>query len=150
VYDADSAGSKAALRGGDLIIERDLDVRVAGLPAGDDPDSFVRKNGGKGICHPSRRCGVVVDFRARELHADGFFATPEGKTQAVRSLVGTIARYPDELKRTFYLKRVAQEYDVYESVLLREMERITGRQSTQHRFNKSRTILRTPRSPAYR
>ncbi len=77
-----------------------------------------------------------VDFRARQLHAGGLFATPEGKTQAIRSLVETIARYPDELKRTFYLKRIAQEYEVYESVLFREMEKITGRHATQHRFGK--------------
>ncbi|MDL1892144.1 DNA primase, partial [Sphingobacteriales bacterium CHB3] len=47
VYDADSAGSKATMRGVDLIIEQGLDVRVAALPEGDDPDSFVKKNGGE-------------------------------------------------------------------------------------------------------
>ncbi len=134
VYDADSAGSKATLRGGDLIIERDLDVRVAALPPGDDPDSFVRKNGGKAFATLLENAESFVDFRAGQLRTAGSFATPEGKTQAIRSLVETIARYPDELKRTFYLKRIAQEYDVYESVLLREMEKSAGRQTSKERF----------------
>jgi DNA primase len=140
VYDADSAGSKATLRGGDLIIERDLDVRVAALPAGEDPDSFVRKNSGNAFSALLEGAESFVDFRARQLHAGGFFATPEGKTQAIRSLVETIARYPDELKRTLYLKRIAQEYDVYESVLFREMEKITGRHPVQHRFGKKQDV----------
>lgn len=133
VYDADSAGSKATLRGGDLIIAHDLDVRVAELPAGEDPDSFVRKNGGKAFSALLEGSASFVDFRARQLHAGGSFATPEAKTEAVRSLVETIAKYPDELKRTFYLKRIAQEYDVYESVLLREMEKTGGRPAVRHR-----------------
>src|SRR5262249_23306950 len=45
VYDADSAGSSAAMRGVDLILQNDMDVRVAPLPEGEDPDSFVRKQG---------------------------------------------------------------------------------------------------------
>lgn len=141
VYDADSAGSKATLRGGDLIIARDLDVRVAALPAGDDPDSFVRAHGGKAFEALLDGAESFVDFRARQLQTAGTFATPEGKTQAIRELVETIAKYPDELKRTFYLKRIAQEYDVYESVLLREMEKHVGRQAPPGRF------ARTPDVP---
>ena len=140
VYDADSAGSKAALRGGDLIIERDLDVRVAALPAGEDPDSFVRKNSGKAFNALLEGAESFVDFRARQLHAGGILCNPEGKTQAIRSLIETVARYPDELKRTLYLKRIAQEYDVYESVLFREMEKITGRHPVQHRFGKKQDV----------
>jgi DNA primase len=136
VYDADSAGSKATLRGGDLIIERDLDVRVAELPAGEDPDSFVRKNGGKAFLALLEAAESFVDFRARQLQSAGSFASPEGKTQAIRSLVETIARFPDELKRTFYLKRIAQSYDIYESVLQREIEKILGRQASQQRFTR--------------
>jgi DNA primase len=147
VYDADSAGSKATLRGGDLIIERDLDVRVAELPAGEDPDSFVRKNGGPAFLALLDAAESFVDFRARQLQSGGSFATPEGKTQAIRSLVETIARYPDELKRVFYLKRIARQYDIYESVLLREMDKILGRQTTQQRFTR-RPEAETQTTPA--
>ena len=46
VYDADSAGANAMMRGVDLILEGGLDVHIVQLPEGDDPDSFVQKNGG--------------------------------------------------------------------------------------------------------
>ena len=45
LYDADSAGANAMMRGVDLILENGLDVRVVQLPEGNDPDSFVQKNG---------------------------------------------------------------------------------------------------------
>ena len=137
VYDADSAGSKATLRGGDLILERDLDVRVAPLPPGEDPDSFVRKHGGPAFAELLQGAESFIDFRARQLQAEGLLGTPEGKTRAIRSLVETIARMPDELKRTFYVKRIAQQYGVYESVLLRELESISGRQGAHQRFTKT-------------
>ena len=109
VYDADSAGSKATLRGGDLILEHDLDVRVAELPPGEDPDSFVRKHGAKAFQVLVEGAVSFLDFRAQQLQAEGLFSTPEGKAQAIRQLVETVARVKDELKRTFFLKRLCRE-----------------------------------------
>ncbi len=45
LYDSDPAGIKAALRGLDLALEHDLNVRIVPLPHPDDPDSFLRKVG---------------------------------------------------------------------------------------------------------
>jgi DNA primase len=136
VYDADSAGSKATLRGGDLILEHDLDVRVAELPAGEDPDSFVRKNGAKAFKDLLEGAVSFLDFRAQQLHAEGLFSTPEGKAQAIRQLVETVARVKDELKRTFFLKRLSEKYDVYESVLARELERVLGKRAATSRVER--------------
>jgi len=136
VYDADSAGSKATLRGGDLILEHDLDVRVAELPAGEDPDSFVRKNGAKAFHGLLEGAVSFLDFRAQQLHAEGLFSTPEGKAQAIRQLVETVARVKDELKRTFFLKRLSEKYDVYESVLARELERVLAKRGATSRMER--------------
>lgn len=125
VYDADSAGSRAALRGVDVILENNLDVRVAELPIGEDPDSFVQKNGGEAFRKLVENAVSFIDFKARTYQAEGKFATPEGKAEAVRSIVQSIAKIPDELKRNFYVKSVAEKYDIYESILFRELERLT-------------------------
>jgi DNA primase len=127
VYDADSAGSRATLRGVDLILGNGLDVRVATLPQGEDPDSFVRKNGGQAFALLLEKAASFLEFKADYFRGQGLLATPEGKTKAVRSLVETLARIPDELKRTIYLKSLAEKYDIYESVLFRELEHLLGR-----------------------
>jgi DNA primase len=129
VYDGDSAGSKASLRGVDLVIENGLDVSVAELPAGHDPDTFVKEFGREAFQKLVDGAVSFLDFKASMLKAEGLFATPEGKTQVVRSLVETIARMKDELKRTIYVKSVAEKYDIYESVLFRELESILGKEA---------------------
>ena len=123
VYDADSAGSNATLRGMDIALAQDLDISIVELPEGEDPDSFVRKSGGKEFRKLLEQAVSFIDFKAKQFLRAGAFATPEGKTQAVRSIVQSIAKMRDELKRNFYIKEVATKYDVYESILYRELER---------------------------
>jgi len=131
VYDADSAGSKAALRGVDLILENDLNVRVVTLPEGDDPDSFVRKQGGEAFRTLVNDAISFVDFIAGEYERQGKLETVEGQAQTIRAIVQTIAKMKDELKRNFYIKQVAEKYHLYESVLFRELEKILGTNTYQ-------------------
>ena len=123
VYDADSAGSNATVRGVDLALEQDFDVKVIELPEGDDPDSFVRKQGVKEFRKLAEKAISFIDFKARQFQKTGAFLTPERKSEAVRSIVQSIAKMKDELKRNFYIKEVAEKYEVYESVLYRELDR---------------------------
>lgn len=138
VYDADSAGSKAALRGVDLIIEQGLDVKVATLPEGEDPDSFVKKNGGEAFEQLLNDAVSFLDFKARMFQVHGALETPEGQAEAVRSVVETLAKMKDELKRSFYVKRLAERYGLYESVLYRELEKLIGKERTRQHFAQQR------------
>jgi DNA primase len=128
VYDADSAGSSATIRGIDLALEHDLNVRIVELPEGEDPDSFVLKHGGIEFKERLKNAISFIDFKAKQFQRSGAFTTAEGKTQAVRSLVQSIAKMKDELKRNFYVKDVAEKYGVYESLLYRELERALARE----------------------
>jgi DNA primase len=126
VYDADSAGSKAALRGVDLILASDLDVRVASLPEGEDPDSYVLAQGGPAFEKLVEKSVSFIDFISQAYEKQGKLGTPEGQAQAVRTIVQSIASMRDELKQNFYIKQVAEKYKLYESTLLRELERQRG------------------------
>lgn len=123
VYDADSAGSDATLRGVDLALEQDFDVKIVRLPQGEDPDTFVQKFGAKEFRKHVAESISFIDFKAQRFHEQGGFSTPERKAEAVRSIVHSIAMMKDELKRNFYVKEVAAKYDIYESVIYRELER---------------------------
>ncbi len=127
VYDADSAGAAAMMRGVDLILEAGLDVRIVQLPEGEDPDSFVSKNGGAAFEELLKKAVTFIDYKANEFHRSGKFGSPEGKAEAIRSLVQSIGKIPDELKRTFFIKDVAEKYDLYESTLYGELEKSTRR-----------------------
>ena len=123
VYDADSAGAKAMFRGLDLILEQDLDVRIARLPEGEDPDSFVKAHGGPAFQTLLEKAGSFIDFKLEEFHREGRSDDPEKQAEAVRSVVDSLTHMKDELKRDLYIKRLASKYDLYESVLRRELER---------------------------
>lgn len=150
VYDADSAGSQAALRGLDIALEQGLDVRIASLPQGEDPDSFVRKRGAKDFRALVEQAVSFIDFKAGMFAAKGRFATPEGKTEAVRSIVQSIARINDELKRNFFVKAVADKYQIYESVLYRELDRWVPRDKPPVRgaFQDRRAVAGPSQSPS--
>jgi DNA primase len=133
VYDSDTAGSSATVRGIDLALECGLNVNIVELPEGEDPDSFVQKHGGKEFRELLRNRVSFIDFKAGQLQREGAFADVEGKTKGIRSLVRTIAKVRDELKRNFYVKEVAEKYGVYETLLFRELENaLNGEGRTFH------------------
>ena len=123
VFDADAAGSDATLRGVDLALEQDFDVRIVRLPQGEDPDTYVRKYGAKEFRKAIGESVSFIEFKAQRFYQAGAFSSPERKAEAVRSIVQSIAKMKDELKRNFYVKEVAARYDIYESVIYRELER---------------------------
>ena len=123
VYDADSAGVSAMVRGIELILENNLDVRIAELPEGEDPDSFVKKQGGEAFEELLSKAVTFVDFKANTLRREGKLDSPEGKAEAVRTLVQTISKIKDPLRQTFFIKDVAEKYKLYESALYAELEK---------------------------
>ncbi len=142
VYDADSAGSQATLRGVDLALEQDLDVRIVELPHGEDPDSFVKKQGPKAFRELLKSAVSFIDYKAQQIMKAGKLSTPEGQAEGVRSIVSSIAKMKDELKRNFYIKQVAELYGVYESVLYRELERV--REKNRHLRREAPDAQRVP------
>ena len=139
VYDADSAGANAMMRGVDLILEGGLDVRIVQLPEGEDPDSFVRKKGGEAFEELLTKSVTFIDYKANEYTKAGKFESPEGKAEAVRGLVQSIAKIKDPLKRSFFVKDVAEKYQLYESTLHSELEKMT-----RHVPEKFSATVRTP------
>jgi DNA primase len=122
LYDADSAGFAAMTRGIDLMLEQDCDPRIVSLPAGEDPDSFVLKSGGAAVTERMTSAVSFVDFITNRYQQQGKLATPEGQTEAVRHIVGMLAKMEDRIRRELYIRHLAEKYRIYESVLYQELE----------------------------
>ncbi len=130
IYDGDSAGIKAMMRGIDLILEQGLTPSVLFLPNNEDPDSYVQKVGGdEFLKYACAHKTSFLDFKLEVLkNADGFSNEEQTKT-SIRDLVSTIAKVPDELAREVYLKSLAQKLDLSLSTLQRELEKALGRET---------------------
>ena len=124
LYDADSAGLRAMLRGIDIILAEDCDARIVELAAGEDPDSFVMKYGAEAVRERLGQAVSFVDFVTAQLKAEGKLGTPEGQTQAVHRIVGMLAKMDDALRREFYVHHIAQTYGIYENLLYSELAKV--------------------------
>lgn len=123
LYDADSAGMSAMLRGIDVILESDCDARIVQLSPGEDPDSYVRKYGADKIRARLGDAISFVDFVTSRFQADGGLDTPEGKTQVVRRIVELVAKMDDAIRREFYIHDISQKYGIYEHLLYQELDK---------------------------
>lgn len=130
LFDGDAAGAKASLRGVDMLLENGLNVKVVVFPEGEDPDSYCRQLGGEGLL--SFIAASEKDFM---LFKADFLQVTEGsdpikKSEAIRSILESIGKIPDPLKRSFYVKECARVMEAEEQLLHRELARI--RRHGQH------------------
>jgi DNA primase len=151
LFDADTAGKNAALRGIELALAADFDVSTVVLPGDDDPDSFIRTKGAAAFAEELERRTSFVETKARLLRESGSFETPEGSARAVRSIVETIAKVSDPIKREFFVRKIAEKFRLMESTLLAELKKIRGSDETRERRlaerEKSITLSRQPEPP---
>lgn len=117
VFDSDSAGKKATDRGIELALENGFEVKIARLPAGEDPDSLVRNNGPEPFRYHIANAVNFIDYMANEIKKEGAMDNPSSKADAVRSIVSLISKIPDMLQHDFYLSRIADIFDLSENQL---------------------------------
>ena len=127
LYDGDPAGVKAALRGLDLALEQDMNVKICLLPDGHDPDSYVQETGGEAFSKfVSANAKDFILFKTHLLLAETE-GDPIKKAGLVKDIVSSIAKIPDPIKRSVYLKECSSLLDVSEQVLVSEANKlITG------------------------
>ena len=118
IYDADKAGINAALRGADLMLEQELNVRILLLPPGEDPDSYVKANGKSGFEEYAKAKGKdFVEFKIDHLLADGAANDPSRMAAVLHEIAETIARMPDRVRQGVYIPFAAQKLGIKEDVL---------------------------------
>lgn len=122
LYDGDSAGIHAALRGTDMLLAEGMNLKVLLLPDGDDPDSFARKH-------------TASDFKQYiEEHQTDFiqFKTdlllrnerdPLKRSEAINSIVKSISVVQNPILRDTYLHDCAQRIGINEATLINQMNR---------------------------
>lgn len=123
LYDGDSAGAAASLRGADVLLAMGLDVKICTLPKGLDPDAFARAQGRSGVDQVLAAAMNLQDFKLQRLHEQGLLATPGMKATAVRDLLATVAKISDPLQKSFYLRDLAEKLSLEESMLWQEIRK---------------------------
>lgn len=124
LYDGDPAGIKAALRGIDLALEQDLNVRIVLLPNTEDPDSMVRKVGNTGFkTYIEQHKKDFVLFKT-ELIVQEIGNDPIKKAILSKDIIQTITKVNDAIKRSLYIKSCANILDIDEQIIINETNKL--------------------------
>ena len=124
LYDGDSAGIKAALRGLDMMLEEGVNVKVVLLPEGEDPDSFARKHDATEVlAYIQQHQTDFIRFKTQLLSAEAG-NDPMKRADMINQIVQSIAIIPDIIKRQVYIKDCATFLQIQEDVLMRKAAEI--------------------------
>jgi DNA primase len=121
MYDGDSAGIHAALRGINLFLAEGLNVKVVLLPEGEDPDSYARKHTleqmQQFIAEGERD---FIEFKT-DLLLEQAGSDPLKKAELINDIADTIAEIPDPVKRSVYVDSVAIRFGIESSILFQRI-----------------------------
>ena len=130
LYDGDSAGLRASIRGVDLILEQGMNVRICTFPDGEDPDSFSKNNSLIKIKeYLDKNTQDFIRFKASIL-VDESKNDPLKRAQTIRDMIGSISKIPDAIKREVYIRECASIMNISEEVLFTSLAQI-GKQQIQ-------------------
>lgn len=134
LYDGDAAGIHAALRGTDMILAEGMNIKVLVLPDGDDPDSFARKHSSADFRQYIEDHQVdFIQFKTN-LMLNGV-TDPAKRSEAINSIVQSIAVVPNQILRDTYIHDCAQRLNIAESTLINTMNKFI--REAQDRMNKT-------------
>ncbi len=129
VFDADQAGEAASLRGLDVLIEKGMRVRIAALPKGDDPDSFVRKKGKEAFEGALEQAKDLFDYKL-DLLVEKYGMGDIGRI--ADEMLPTISRISNLVVQSSYLKKMAERLGVHEQSLRIEVKKVKPGYSYHH------------------
>nr|MBU1327943.1 DNA primase [Candidatus Omnitrophota bacterium] len=157
LYDADQAGEMASLRGLDLFLEEDMNVKIATLEKGHDPDSFLRKFGKEKFDEIIKKSKSLFTYKLNILQGRSNNTEPESKAETIKEMLSTINRVRNAIIKAEYIKLLAQELSVREDAVWDELKKVktrlerraTSDSSTSLRAGERRNIWKaTDISPA--
>lgn len=155
IYDGDTAGIKAALRGLDLVLEQDMNVRLVLLPEGEDPDSYLKKVGIEAFNAYLKEHEEDFLFFKTNLLLKEAGDDPIRKSQVLKDIVKSIAKIPDMIKKSLYLKKCSDMMGISEEILVSETNKVIKADLKQKRTHFERNapdddqerFITTPKQP---
>lgn len=127
LYDSDLAGLKATFRTGDELLRAGVEVLVATLPEGDDPDSVVRSGGADAIRRYVKDAVDLLERKIQILERSGKFSSITGVRRAIDAMLPTVRAASDEVTRGVYIARISEKTGLPRSTIEKEVAEAPAR-----------------------
>jgi len=124
IFDADEAGEAASLRGLDLLLSEELYVKVARLPEGLDPDSYICQNSSEEFTKIVEAADNLFDYKLKLLLKRLNPANTDDKAKISNEMLPTIKRIENAVLRSDYIKKLAEVLVTSEEALLEELQKV--------------------------
>ncbi|MBI3292699.1 MAG: DNA primase [Elusimicrobia bacterium] len=141
LFDADTAGEAAAQRGGDVLLEAGVTVRVVSLPQGIDVDEFLLQQGLESFRKLLAEVSSLVEFQYAQAvkGRGGRVTTPEDKTAVADRVLPTIAKIQDPLLQDEWLRWLAEQLGVEKTIMGRKLHQMGNRREPVNTFIRAAT-----------
>ncbi|MBK7956720.1 MAG: toprim domain-containing protein [Bacteroidetes bacterium] len=123
LYDGDSAGVKAALRGLDMVLEAGMNLKMVLLPDNEDPDSYIRKEGAEKFkSFVEHNASDFILFKSK-LILEEVKNDPVKKSELIGEIIESISKIPDPIRRSLYIKECSALLKVQEQLVINEVQK---------------------------
>ncbi len=122
-YDPDAAGQGAAARSCELLVTEGFDVNVARLNAGEDPDTFIRKNGPERYRERLKTSRPYLEYLLDQASAGLDFGRDDHRRQFLNKMLTVAAQIPDAAARDQFADRIAHKARITEGVVRDEIRK---------------------------
>ena len=126
MFDADAAGQNAVVRSAEPLWDAGVVIRVAVLPEGHDPDSFVKTLGPEKLKALLAKAPVFFAYLLDRLSKQHDPRSERGKLQIARQMAEWLARIPSPISLAMYAQQTARRLDIGEDALRKEVAKLTG------------------------
>ncbi|MFA6078396.1 MAG: DNA primase [Candidatus Omnitrophota bacterium] len=124
VYDPDEAGEAASLRNMDIFISEDVNVYVAELPNGMDPDNCIQKLGTEEFLRIVKSAKNLFDYKLEKLSARFNIKTAHGKAGIASEMLPTLAKINNAVLKSSLIKKLAEKLSVDEDSIKSELKKV--------------------------
>jgi DNA primase len=129
-FDPDTAGQGAAARSSELLVAEGFQVNVALLPAGSDPDVFIRRSGGQAYVERLTGSRPYLEFLLDRAEAGLDLGRPDNRKRFLDAMLAVAATIPDAAVRDQFADRLAHKARITESVVRDEIRRAAAQKRT--------------------
>ena len=135
-YDSDTAGAAATWRGLAILQSTGCLVQVAELPEGDDPDSYILREGAEAFTSLVDNAKPLMKYRLEKLKESFNLASDKGRISYLDELMPFLLAAVNQVEQDYYLKKAAEELNVDEEALRSELKK-RRRSSASYRFKEN-------------
>ena len=146
IFDADEAGLKATVRAAEILIEHNIDMEIVIMPKGEDPDSYVKKQGIEKFNALLEDRISLIDFLAELYHKR--YKTPIERTKFLNEILTFFSNITDNIKRGYIINELSTPLEMNPVELQEKTVRLIRKRKINHikqadsKFDEEEDLLR--------